>query len=83
MIAGLLAAYCLLIFISPTEPCDCEPGRKRGRCRKCKGTGRRYRPGAVAVHRFYWLALGNRLRERRREEVAAALENATKNGDQS
>lgn len=81
--AGLAVLYCLFVFVFPTRGCSCEPGRKRGRCRRCKGTGRRYRPGAVAVHRFWWSVLGERLRERRRGEVATALDKATKNGDQS
>jgi hypothetical protein len=40
--------------------------RGGGLCRRCRGTGRVRRIGATAVHRFWWPAVGDRMRERRR-----------------
>lgn len=81
-VAGLLLAYVALVFISPTQRCRCEPGKERLRCRRCKGAGRHYRPGAVMVHRFYWSVAGDRLRERRRDEIDDLLDAHNERNDQ-
>jgi hypothetical protein len=39
-----VAVYGLFVFVSPDKPCEC-----RGRCDRCKGTGRRFRRGARLV----------------------------------
>jgi hypothetical protein len=71
---AIVTAYCLVVLASPTKRCRCQPGRERARCRRCKRTGRRYRFGAVAVHRFYWSVGGSRLLEKRREQLTALAE---------
>jgi hypothetical protein len=73
---AVAAAYALSLYVKPLRRCPgCEgTGAKRARtgrptgalCRRCRGTGRTRRLGATAVHRFYWTALGDRLREQRR-----------------
>jgi hypothetical protein len=72
--AAVVIAYCLLVLAAPTKRCRCQPGQERARCRRCKRTGRHYRPGAVAIHRFYWSVLGSRRLEKRREQLAALAE---------
>lgn len=48
---AMLAAYGLLVLVSPTRACG-SCGRHRGRpCPRCGGTGRRFRLGARLVHR--------------------------------
>ncbi|HZR53621.1 MAG TPA: hypothetical protein VFB06_29455 [Streptosporangiaceae bacterium] len=42
----LVTAYGLFVLVFPDRPCRCA-----GRCRRCKGTGRRFRLGARLVHR--------------------------------
>jgi len=68
---GLVLAWSLFVLASPTRRCRCKPGKTRARCRKCKGHGRRYRRGAVAVHRFAWSVLLRRLMENRRDALTA------------
>jgi hypothetical protein len=46
---ALLAGYALFLLISPTGKCGA-CARHRGPCPRCKGTGRRFRPGARLVH---------------------------------
>jgi hypothetical protein len=50
-----LPAYVLLAAVKPVHGCRrCKGGRvaRRGRCPRCKGTGKTVRPGAVLVHRM-------------------------------
>ena len=66
-----LAVYVLIVLAHPTKRCGrChghglvmpKPG-KRGRpkpCTRCKRTGRHYRLGAVAIHRFKWSVITGR-----------------------
>jgi len=50
VLLGLLCAYALFLLVSPTRACgSCM--KHRGPCPRCKGTGRRFRPGARLVHR--------------------------------
>ncbi len=49
-ILGLAAAYAVFLLVSPTRACG-SCARHRGPCPRCKGTGRRSRPGARLVHR--------------------------------
>lgn len=74
VLIGLVAivAYGLFTVVSPMHPCGRCRGRGIGRmstprrfrtCKRCGGTGRRFRIGARAVHRG--IALGIRaIRER-------------------
>lgn len=48
--AVVAAAYALFLLLSPTRACRA-CARSRGPCPRCKGTGRRFRPGASLVHR--------------------------------
>ena len=81
VILAVLAAaglYAVSLFACPTRRCrTCggtgarltRAGRRHrggGLCRRCRGTGRIRRIGATAVHRFWWSALGDRIRQRRR-----------------
>ena len=53
-----LAIYALFVFVKPDRPCGC-----RGRCRACKGTGRRFWPGARLLRAgaaFVWLTYRHR-----------------------
>jgi hypothetical protein len=50
VILGLAAFYALIVLVSPTKACG-SCARHRGPCPRCKGTGRRFRPGARLVHR--------------------------------
>ena len=48
---GLAAGYALFLLIRPDKTCQ-SCARYRGRpCRRCGGTGRRFRLGARLVHR--------------------------------
>lgn len=51
VILGAIALYTLIVFVSPDHPCGCS-----GRCRRCKGTGRRFRPGARLIRAGAMLA---------------------------
>ena len=70
------AAYAVFLYLCPWRACPrCRGTRitgtgRRGRmCGRCAGTGRTRRIGATAVHRFYWSALGDQLRARRRDKL--------------
>ena len=45
-ILALAAIWALFVYLSPTTACRCA-----GLCRRCKGTGRRFRLGARLVRR--------------------------------
>ena len=76
LLIGLAAAACyvLSLFARPIRSCPrcrgtgarlSRAGRPTGgTCRRCRGTGRIRRLGAVAIHRFWWSAVGDQLRER-------------------
>jgi hypothetical protein len=81
VILAVLAAagcYAVSLFACPTRRCRTCGGtgarltragrryRSGGLCQRCRGTGRIRRIGATAVHRFWWSAVGDQLRERRR-----------------
>jgi DnaJ-class molecular chaperone len=69
--AAVIVIYALLMLAFPTGRCPRCLGRRVTRtrkCRTCNGTGRRVYPFATAVHRFYWLVLGNRRMEQRRQQ---------------
>jgi hypothetical protein len=66
ILAGLLVliAWAVLVLCSPTRRCTRCKGelvarhwltRRLGGCKRCRGTGRHYRRGAVLVHRLKWL----------------------------
>jgi hypothetical protein len=73
---AVAACYLLSLYVKPIRSCPrcggtgarlTRAGRPTGgTCRRCRGIGRIRRTGAVAVHRFYWSAIGDQLRERRR-----------------
>ena len=73
---AVAACYVLSLYVKPIRSCPrcrgtgarlTRAGRPgRGTCRRCRGAGRIRRTGATAVHRFYWSAIGDHLRERRR-----------------
>ena len=44
--------------------------RKRVKCRNCKGAGLARMPGATAVHRFFWLVLGDHILDQRKADAA-------------
>lgn len=77
---AVAACYLLSLYVKPIRSCPrcrgtgarlTRAGRPTGgTCRRCHGTGRIRRIGAVAVHRFCRSAIGDRLRERRRAEHA-------------
>ena len=82
---AVLAAYCFHLKRHPIGPCGKCSGsgknkgsnRKRwGACKRCSGTGQRKRPGATAVHRFWWSLAGETLHRRRKERVKARREKA-------
>jgi len=69
LVLGLPAAWALFLAISPTRRCRRCGGKRIVRtrwrqriitCPKCKATGRHYRLGAVAVHRFISAARAER-----------------------
>jgi len=66
---GAVVAYGLLCLISPHKTCPrCKGERvvKRRGCPRCRVRGKVQRPGAVTVHRIYWLVIGDSRRERRK-----------------
>jgi hypothetical protein len=78
ILLGIAAAalYMLSLYVWPLRRCPrCRgtrvnrgsTGRRFGLCKRCAGTGQVRRLGATTVHRLYWSALGDRLRERRRD----------------
>jgi hypothetical protein len=71
--------YVLLVLARPVGRCPAcrgkrvvRRGRRMVRCRRCKGGGKSYRPGATVIHRF-WLALA---KEQERELPAAEKEDS-------
>jgi hypothetical protein len=80
LILAAIGGYCLFVLAVPHGRCWRCRGRRRsrrwlfglagplGKCRPCRATGRRRRLAAVAIHRFFWSAVGNRILERRREQ---------------
>ena len=63
IIAGFVigTGYVVLCAAQPVHKCPRCKGRKVepggngfARCRKCKGHGRTYRPGAARIHRMTW-----------------------------
>ena len=78
LVVGILAGYALFLIVSPQGRCWRCWGKRRCkrwiwfgrtvRCKRCKGTGRKRRLAAVAVHRFAWSVIGDRLAERRRAQ---------------
>lgn len=57
-IAAALAGYTLFVLASPATACRACRGwgtgrklRRRATCARCDGTGYRFRPGAVFIHR--------------------------------
>jgi hypothetical protein len=51
VILGLLGGYALFLLVRPDKACQ-SCARYRGRpCRRCGGTGRRFRVGARLVYR--------------------------------
>jgi hypothetical protein len=70
--------YAVSLFACPTRRCRTCGGtgarltragrryRSSGICRRCRGTGRTRRIGAAAIHRLWWSAVGDHLRDRRR-----------------
>jgi hypothetical protein len=78
ILLGITAAalYMLSLYAWPLRRCPrcrgtrvnrSRTGRRFGLCKRCAGTGQVRRIGATTVHRLYWSALGDRLREHRRE----------------
>lgn len=77
LIVAVLTGYSLFLLASPQGRCWRCWGKRRCkrwiwfgrlvRCRRCKGTGKRRRLAAVAVHRFLWSVIGDRLAGRHRE----------------
>ena len=65
LIVAVLTGYSLFLLVSPQGRCWRCWGKRR--CKRCKGTGKRRRLAAVAVHRFLWSVIGDRLAERHRE----------------
>lgn len=66
---AVVAAYAVLAAVSPTRRCGRCGGKRVTRtrwrqrvvgCPRCHGTGRCYRFGAVAVHRFIQAARSER-----------------------
>lgn len=61
--AVVLAVAAAVVLASPTRTCPRCDGKRVARhwltkrivqCRRCRGTGRTYRRGAVTVHRLHW-----------------------------
>jgi hypothetical protein len=85
---AITAGYAVSLYLWPVRTCTrCHgtritpgstgsTGRRVRMCRRCKGTGHIRRIGATAVHRFWWSALGDQLRERRRAELARRRQHA-------
>ena len=78
LIIAAAAGYAVSLYLRPLRACPrchgtriTRGGARRVRsCKRCHGTGRIRRIGATAVHRFYWSALGDQHRERRRAKIA-------------
>jgi hypothetical protein len=73
VLAAIAVIYAVVVLVRPVGRCPRCHGRRvivrRARPRsfaRCEGHGRVPRPGAKAIHRFFWSVLGDQLRERRR-----------------
>jgi hypothetical protein len=69
---AVVVVYGLLCLVSPHKTCPkCKGERvvKRRGCPRCKVRGKVQRPGAVLVHRLFWLVLGDARRERRKAQL--------------
>jgi hypothetical protein len=72
VVAGLVV-YGLVLLVSPTRRCPkchgervIRHGRRAVECPRCHARGRVLGRGAGLVHRWFWLAAGERLMERRK-----------------
>ena len=82
ILMGIGALYALLVLAHPVGrclPCLGRKVRKRGKrkrvkCRNCKGAGLARMPGATAVHRFFWLVLGDHILDQRKADAAGRQE---------
>ena len=72
------AAWAASLYLWPHRNCPrchgargtaSRSGRRTRLCTRCSGTGRTRRPGATAVHRFYWSVIGDHARQRRRAAI--------------
>ncbi len=81
---AVLLLYALLTLARPTRRCRRCKGKRVTRsritrrlmpCPRCHGTGRHYRRGGTAIHRFLWLVAG--------ERIAAQLRQRHEKGRQS
>ena len=81
---GAVIAWLLLVLAMPQARCWRCFGkrvirprrggkRRKKKCWACHGKGIARLPGATMAHRFFWATLGDRIHERRREEIAAIL----------
>jgi hypothetical protein len=78
--AAAFTGWALFVLVSPHRRCTWCKGTKRsrrhrwfgrmGKCPRCRN-GRHHRLGAGYVHAFFWLVLGDQLRERRKERLSA------------
>lgn len=67
-VLGLAAAYAVFVYAFPTRACGA-CAKHRGPCPKCKGTGRRFWPGACLVRRA--ILAGYKYAQERREKERA------------
>jgi hypothetical protein len=83
---GVLLAWFLVVLVKPQARCwRClgkrvirsrhgkRMAKRKRRCWVCRGHGVARLPGATMVHRFFWSTWGERMHERRREEIAAQM----------
>lgn len=72
------AAWAASLYLWPHRDCPrcrgarvttSRSGRRTRLCGRCGGTGRTRRPGATAVHRFYWSVIGEHAQQRRRAAI--------------
>ncbi len=67
VILGLAAAWVVFVYASPDKPCRKCAGTL-GPCGKCRGTGRRYRVGALRWSAAALLALRKEWKWKEREK---------------
>jgi DnaJ-class molecular chaperone len=79
---GLVVGWLLFVLAKPQARCwRClgkrvrkgGNGKRKVKCKTCRGHGVARLPGATMAHRFFWSVMGDRLNDRRREEIAAQL----------
>jgi len=79
---GLAVGWFLFVLAKPQARCwRCfgkrvhkgGNGKRKVKCKTCRGHGVARLPGATMAHRFFWATFGERMQERRREEIAAQL----------